>query len=339
MIATYSGFGFFDLGKAIANQSEAYNLATQRIAEGFSHRRAVVVAETMLAPFTLGVLPFLALSWFEARKHGLMLLVGLAAPVYVGLLEGRSVALGTAGIVIVGAWVISRVRRHMPLRGLEVGAAVLIALVSAAAFGAQKLARISGSPICPPGTKVCTAPNASFIEGTWVLLASYASQGLEGLGHALDAKWSFGGGFSHSPAVEAMLVALFHFHPAPVITTQLQALGWSDTKFWSTALPSIANDVPWPLVPVIIGIQVAILAVVWRSAVERADWLSVTLFCFTWLSVLFIPQNLQIAISGPTYIGYVVLIVWYFVRAALARRSTRLGGAQASVRLVSRANE
>jgi hypothetical protein len=319
LIQTYSGFGVFDLGMALKDQAAAYAQASQRIAEGFDKRRGIVVLETLLAPFTLSVIPFLALSWFEARKHGLLLLLGLAAPIYVGLLEGRSVAIGTAGILVFGAWIISRVRRHMPLRWFEIVTFATLGVAGLAAFGAQKLARYGVSPICPPGTNICTGRNPSLIEGTWVIFASYASQGLEGLGRALDAVWTFGGGFSHSIALESMLARLFHFQPPAVVTLQLPNVGWSDTTYWSTALTSIANDVPWPLVPLVIGVHAAILGSSWRSAVEHADWLSVTVFCYTWIDLLFIPQNLQLAISGPVYVGYIALLAWYLARSVRGR--------------------
>jgi len=314
----YSGFSLLDLGKALTNQGAAYSGASERIAEGFGARSAIVVVQALLAPFTLIVLPYFALSWFERRRHGVLLLVALVPPIVLGLLGARSVDIGISGIVLVGSWILSRVRRRMPLRGFEVVILVFVAIAGIMAFGAQKLSRIGIAPICPPGGP-CTRNDPGFIEGTWVLFASYASQGLEGLGHALDAHWVFGGGFSHSKPVESMLAAFFHFQPAPVVTSQLTTFGWSDTRYWSTALTSIANDVPWPLVPFVIGAYAVILGAVWRSAVERGDWLSVAVFCYAWLGLLFVPQNLQLAISGPTYVGFIVLLGWYFARSVLTR--------------------
>jgi hypothetical protein len=340
---TYSGYSIFDLGKALADQAAAYSRSTQRIAEGFGARGALVVLETLLAPLTMSVVPFLALSWFEARKRGVLLLLALAAPTYLGVLTGRSVEIGISGVVICGAWLLSRVRRRMPLRRIEAAAIVLVALTLLAAFGAQKLARTAGSAICLPGSDVCIGRHTNFVESTWVIFASYASQGLEGLGHALDAKWTFGGGLSHSVALQSFLVRTFHVHTAAVVTSQLHALGWSDTGYWSTALTSIANDVPWPLVPLVIGVQAAVLGSSWRLAVQRADWLSVSVFCYTWLALLFIPQNLQLAISGPTYVGYVLLVFCYLVRPLMVRHSETISEhvpfGQAIRRIGSRKNE
>jgi len=316
---TYSGFGPFDLGNALTDQSTAFSQASQRISEGFSARSGIVVLQTALAPFTLGVIPFLALSWFEARKHGVMLLLAIAAPLYLDLLVGRSAQIGISGILVVGAWVLSRIRRRMKLRRLDAMVLILIGLALVAAFAAQRFARFAGAPICPPGSDICTGANPSFIEAAWITFASYASQGLEGLGRSLAAVWTFGGGFSHSPAIESMLARTFDFQPAPVVTSQQTGLGWSDTSYWSTALASIANDVPWLLVPLVIGAQAVILGSVWRSAVEGADWLSVTIFCYTWLGLLFVPQNLQLAISGPTYVGYIALLVLYLARKLTLR--------------------
>lgn len=315
MSDAYAGISVFDVGKALSNQASAYSLAAAQAAQGFDSRSGIVVAQAVLAPFTLGVIPFLALAWFEARKHGLLLLMAVLAPAVLSIVTGRTQQIGTTAVVILGALVLSLVRRGRKLRWFQIVGMVLLAFVLTIAFGAQKLARIAGYPLCVPGESVCRAPGIDLLQGAWLEIASYSSQGFEGLGHALDATWTFGGGLSHSAALESMLASFLQFEPPPVVTSQLNMLGWSSTGYWSTGLASIANDVPWVLVPLAVGFQAVILGFSWRSAVRDGDWISSAVFCYTWLSILFIPQNLQIAVSGPTYVGYLILLLVYAGRS------------------------
>ncbi|TFD30222.1 hypothetical protein [Cryobacterium cryoconiti] len=323
MSQAYSGFSVLNLGDALNDQAGAYAQSSERILEGFDARSGIVLLQTVLAPFTLTALPYLAMSWFERRKHGLLFLSVLAAPTLMGILVARDQQIGLSGIVVFGAWVLSRVRRRMPLRRPEKLVLFLLAVGLFFAFGARKALRSGNVPLCPPGATECAVAHnhPSAFEVAGIYFSSYASQGLEGLGRALDATWTFGGGLSHSQALASMVNSLLGVNPQAVVTSQLFKLEWSDSWYWSTALTSLANDVPWIFVPVVIGLQAAVLGLVWRSAIEDGDWLSITVFCYTWLGLLFVPQNLQLAISGPTYVGYIVLLSSYLIRSLLQRHA------------------
>lgn len=319
---TYSGFSVLEVGTALQDQGAAYAQATQRIGEGFGARSSIVLAQTALAPFTLVVLPYLALKWFESRRFGILLLLALAAPIVQGLLVGRDQQTGLAVVLVTGAWVLSRVRRRMALTPKEAAFLAIAAVVGILAFSARKSSRTGTSPLCAPGSDRCTLPfnDPGLLESAWVRLASYASQGFEGLGRALDTEWVFGGGISHSSAVQGILSSLLGTRPAPTVTTQLTNVGWSDYFYWSTSLTSLANDVPWILVPLVIAAQAFLLGVTWKRALARGDWLSTAVFCYTFLALLFMPQNLQLAQSGPLYIGYSVLVVAFLVRELVKGR-------------------
>ena len=188
-------------------------------------------------------------------------------------------------------------------------------------FAARKISRNpNGVPLCPPGTDVCAATGAPTIwDSSLVYLSSYASQSFEGLGRALNGVWNFGGGLSHSGALSWLAETLFGITHGTVITNQLEKYHWSATDYWSTGLTWLANDVPWTLVPLVIAAQGFLLAIVWRSALRHGDWLSVALFSYSWLSLFFMMQNLQLAISGPIYLGYLALVVAYVARSARQR--------------------
>ncbi|TFD63135.1 hypothetical protein E3T39_00020 [Cryobacterium suzukii] len=317
LASVYSGFSVLDVGSAIQNQGAAFAQASERMSEGLGARTGILLLQSALAPFTLSVIPFLSLAWFEGRRHGILLVLALVAPLTTSFLVGRDQQIAFSLIVLSGAWALSRVRRRLPLRWREVTVLALVAVAMIISFGARRLARNSVDPICAPGGATCTIDHSypNVFEAAWVNIMSYATQGFEGLGRAMDATWVFGGGFSHSRAVESLLSKTFNFESAPVVTSQLDSLGWSGTGYWSTAFTSIANDVPWILIPLVIFFQAFLLGSAWRRSLRQADWLSTSVLCYTWLAMMFVPQNLQLAVSGPIYLGYIMLVALYLLRS------------------------
>lgn len=316
MSTTYSGFSLAQFGDALENQGQAYSDATAKITEGTQSRSGIVAVQTLLAPLTLTSLPFFAFEYFENKRYRLLFSLTLVSPVVWSVLVGRDQQMGLSILLLSGAWVLAKARRGQGLSKRQILIATPIALMGLIAFGARKLARNPEAAMCAPGADVCTIPHLypSLWESTWVNAVSYASQGFEGLGRALGATWNFGGGFSHSPALIGLLDPLLGTSSLYRVSDQLEGLNWSAGGYWSTALTAIANDVPWPLVPAVVGCMAALLGASWRSALQHADWLSISVFGYTLVALFFIPQNLQLAVSGPTYIGYLALVVLYLAR-------------------------
>ena len=318
-IETYSAFHFWQILPALQDQSKAFYGATVRMQEGLWSRWPFVVAQTICAPLTMVVVPYLALVWFETRRYAFPLLIVLAAAVSTSIMVGRDFQLFLAAILVACSWVIARVRRRVGFSWKDAailgGGSVLLMLL----FGLRKWERMSGQAFCAPGVASCevTHGKVSLWDSITVTLASYASQGLEGLGHAFNATWAFGGGYSHSPAVAAIFNSVFGARQSPVVTLQLDGLGWSSTGYWSTGFAAIANDVPWVLIPLVLAAQGGLLALSWRAALKEGDWLSTAVFAYTFFTLLFMPLTLQLATSGPLYVGYVVLIVMFVIRSAL----------------------
>jgi hypothetical protein len=171
------------------------------------------------------------------------------------------------------------------------------------------------NPQCIPGADECSYPDISTLwNAITVNLGSYASQSMEGLGRALQGDWAFGGGYRHSFALTGMVDAVFGPSETVVITDQLPDAGWSDTELWSTGLARFANDLPWVLVPVLIGLMAAFLALAWRRSVRSGDWLSVAAFAYTWFTIWFLMQTLPLSTSGPLYVGYLFLCTLFLAR-------------------------
>lgn len=321
----YSGFGLHELGAALANQGAAFEQGTQRILEGSDSRTGLLLVQTILAPLTLVALPCVAFYWFEHRRGGLLFIAALAAPIVTSILVGRDQQLGWSVVLVGTAWLISRARRGLRVRVWAVVVLAIAAVAFALAFAARKLSRSIPGPLCPPGAKGCLFESAppGPIEAAVAYVAGYASQGFEGLGRAFYTDWAFGGGFAHAPALNDLLIRYLGIDRTPTVSTQLTSVGWSDTWYWSTALPNLANDIPWLLIPFVFLAEGALLASSWRRSLRTGDWLSVGVFSLTFLGVLFTPQNLQLAASGPAYVGYLVLLALYLGRsgAELASRA------------------
>jgi hypothetical protein len=234
MTATYSGYNFWKILPALADQNEAYYLGSARIAEGYGPRALVVVAQAALAPLTLVVLPYLALRWFERKRP--MMLVALAAviatSVFMSILTGRDFQLVLSAVQIACAWLVARARRGIVFAWIDLWVVLGAGIVGGGVFGLRKFARMNGAAFCPQGADVCAIPHTPTLwESITVTVASYASQGFEGMGRALNAEWVFGGGYSHSPALAGILKTLLGVSNDGVVTSQLDSLGWSETGY------------------------------------------------------------------------------------------------------------
>lgn len=321
MSTTYSGFTLSQFGEALGDQGQAYSDASSKITEGTQSRSGIVAIQTILAPLTLTALPFFAHELFENKRYRVLFALCLLTPFIWSILVGRDQQIGLAILLVAAAWILSKARSGQRISRRHVLLAIPLAALGLVAFGARKLARNPEAPMCAPGADVCTVPHLfpSVWEATWVNVTSYASQGFEGLGRALDADWHFGGGFSHSPALTNLLDPFLGTATIYRVSDQLEGLNWSAGGYWSTALTALANDVPWPLVPMVVGCMAALLGGAWRAALRYGDWLSISVFSYTFVALLFIPQNLQLAVSGPTYIGYIALAAVFIARGSRIR--------------------
>ena len=319
-ISAYSGFSLGEVGAVLADQGAAFEQGTQRILEGSASRTELLLAQSAAAPFTLVALPYAALYWFEQRRGLLLFLAALAVPLIVSIMVGRDQQLGWSVVVVAAAWLVSRYRRGIGIRVRDVLAFSGVGVLFSILFAWRKDSRGNTGAFCPPGATEClgTVEGRNVFEAALHSVSSYATQGYEGLGRAFDTEWVFGGGISHAPAVHGLLQKLLGFQTSPTVTTQLTSVGWSDTWYWSTALPSLANDIPWLLIPFVFLFQGLLLGSSWARALRHGDFLSVGVFVLTLLGLAFTPQNLQLTASGPTYLGYLILVSVYLVREVIA---------------------
>jgi hypothetical protein len=318
IVRQYSGLDLGDLGSALSDQGNAYRLASEAIEAGAESRRALTVVIALANIAILTALPYFAYHWFTLRRAPVATVLAATPPVLISAYTGRDSLLAPAAMAVIGAALVAVGRRQFRMtKGLAL-AGILTATVAGFAFVARKFSRYTIEGVtfqyssCAPGTTCEVPPVVGSLEAAIQTIASYATQGFEGLGHALGAHWAFGGGFSHSPALRRLLA---DDSQPPLVTDQLDQLGWSASGYWSTGLAHLANDVPWPLVPLVVLTVAILLQRVWADALRTPNPVNITVFG-SWLYLLFmLPQNLTLAMNGPHYVAVLALTLLWSVRA------------------------
>lgn len=314
MVNSYSGLGVSQVGGALGDQSAAYQQTTDVINQGSSSRATLIIILTLAAPFTMAAPAYFMTRAFNGNRIDVICAALSVAPSLVlSVLTGRNQLFGVTVILCGASWLVAsyRARGRLSIRGLLMAsgaAAFVIYLISL-----RKQARMNGRYICRPGQLNCDHADTGVVQNAIGTLASYGSQGFEGLGRAMEGTWGFGGGFSHSPALKNMILGGSQ-GSTQTITDQLSFYGWSDKAYWSTAISQVANDVPWILIPVIFWCAGVLYGKLWRASVNTGDALYVTLFGYVVMALLFVPQNYQLGASGPTYIGFMLLLLLAFLK-------------------------
>lgn len=313
----YSGLGIGQLTVAVEDQSAAYQQATDVISQGSGGRSSLLLINTIFAPVTIGVIPYFTMLAVETKRarHRMLAAASIAPPLVLSLLTGRTQALGVVALVCAASVLVAVFRGSGRLDGSTVGkiASLAVALFSLIAW--RKRERMGGQFSCQPGQVNCSE-SASSVSDSISTVASYATQGFEGLGRSLNGHWSFGGGFAHSPALDNFARTFFQTTDSrDTITKQLYQFGWDETGFWSSGWSQIANDVPWLLIPFLLLFVGVVTGQSWTEAVQTGHWLPVTVFAYLFLGLAFMPQNFQLGASGPTYVGFIVLTTIFVKRA------------------------
>ena len=321
-VQAYSGLGVGDLGAAVQDQSAAYQETTELIEAGSASRKGLLLANTLAAPLTVGVIPYFVLRAFERRaaRDRILAIVSVLPSIAMSLLTGRTQAMGIVVVVAIASLLVALERtgaRFSWQRWTQIGllSAGLFALVAW-----RNQARVGASAGCRPGQVACTESHAGAFDG-FISVTSYASQGFEGLGRAMEGTWHFGGGFGHSPALRNFVGTFTGVREdVPTITGQLYQQGWDETGFWSTGWSQLANDVPWLLLPLVFGALAILAGAAYSSAVATGAWIPLTLFSYLFLAFSFMPQNYQLGANGPTYVGVLVLAFIFVLSGGLTRK-------------------
>lgn len=322
VVVTYTGFSFSNLGAALSDTGSTYFATSMNLGNQAQGARLGLTAIMALVNiFALTSLPYFTYIWTRYRRRGIWLLAAIVPYAAMAIFSGRDYYIGLpATLMVFSALAGSRGRviiRPTKALGalaltLSIGFFLAVRRGSRAEYGKSNLTLDA----CGAGT-ICDRPPPRGLAG---FISGYATQGFEGLGFALDGEWHFGNFVGHTPAIAGIL----RVDLSSTISAQLDGLGWSSTGYWSTGLARIANDVPWILVPLVVGIAFWLFGNLWRIAkYPGADPITLAVFAYTGYLLIFMPQNLTLAIDGPRYLAYVFLfLVWLLQRV---RRRTPAG--------------
>ncbi len=319
LVRSYSAFSIFDLGRAIADQRAAYLLASDVIAGEAAQRRLLTVLVSVANLAILTSVPWFALAWISRGSRGWALALSAAPSIILAILSGRDSALGPLVIVVASAVLVAIGTRSLSAgRGAFLATAALLGLAFMFAWRRIARANVSGYvySTCSPGTDCTEAVlPTDFLSGLHGALG-YASMGFEGLGHALNAQWVFGGGYSHSAALTGLLGS----PSLEVVQEQLDSLGWSSLGLWSTSLSWIANDVPFAMIPLLMVAVGAFVSRVWADATRLTDPINLTVFAYSMYVLIYMPLNFTIGASGPVYVAFLGLVLLWALRGLIPGR-------------------
>lgn len=206
--------------------------------------------------------------------------------------------------------------RRVLLVGIGVGTGLL------ALFGVRRMSRYGGDPpACLPESSVCfdyssgvaktLGRNAEFV---YVLFTNYVTQGYQGLALALELEWIPNFGLGSLPLIKTIACRSSGVGcNLSDYSDRLQATGWDTTTRWTSAYPTIANDVSFWLVPVVMlmfGICFAKARSVWNATqAPEAACALITLAIF-WL---YSSANMQVGISLDWTFATLLFVYWFLV--------------------------
>jgi hypothetical protein len=157
---------------------------------------------------------------------------------------------------------------------------------------------------------------------------SYFTQGYYGLAQALaldDFRSTWGlGNLPFAMAAYTRLTGDEEFYKRSY-TYRLRELGWSDEHHWSTMIPWIANDISFPMVPVLMLVIGGLFGGSWRDAVFARNDCGVIVFLIFMLMMAYLPANSQITLVPDHLFALIVWIfIWRYTRRLRSERSEAL---------------
>lgn len=357
-VAVYTRYSIWDLPYALLHQGESYEGGLLVASEGSEGRLPFLGVSILLSPIVLTSVPYFAYRWFRDRSYPYWLFASALPLALFSFYVGRDQSIGLLLSLVIAAWLASagssQAAKERVQNLLLVIAVVIVFAVQSALRKLDRVGDLITSPsVAPeanvgpsaasptptiglpeptcvtwPGTLTCLNDQESGLLAGARMVASYATQGYEGLGHALEATWRFSGGYGHSPAVTNALQTLGVVSKgdatcAGAVGDQLECLGWSSDGLWSTAFTQLANDVPWILVPLVVAVMGMLLAMSRSAITSEASFLPVSVFAYTFVGLVWMPMNFQLGASGSIYIGYIALVVAFLTTTRLGRNDNQ----------------
>ncbi len=326
----YTGKWPWEVMGVLGNQGMAYHEMLKALEVNESGiRNYVALGRAMAAPFIYCVIPFAILNWRSLCFVDVLFLVGhIGALLLFSFMRGTDRETGEllvvllASLLILGGQATTRSGRFPFSIGKVLASSLFLLVVlffTIGIFIERKESRMGGGEeFCIAEGVVCSQrtptrdPFINKLSFSVEMLSAYLAQGYYGLSLALNEEFTSTLGLGHSSflisnyskAVDEGLYERSFLH-------KTGQAGWSEKSQWSTMFTWIANDVGFPMVPLIIAVLGFLWGNSWKSAVINRNASGALVFVFLSLSVLYMPANNQLAQSLDSYFAFLFwLVLW-----------------------------
>ena len=351
----YTGRMPWEVLEALSDQGAAYRNFQDQLEITAGTRGPIALARILTWPLVFAVLPLGILHWAKMGVGLRVLVLTTVGAIIVSsilrstdreIVDLIAVAGGT-GLVLFGR---RMVHEGLPLRTLlrryfvAIVAGIVLIGAGASLFAERKVGRYVVGVICLAGddnipTEVCVDfehPWFSRLDDsqrfTAAMAAAYFAQGYYGLALSLTmddfrSTWGLG----NAPFAMAAYVSFTGDEELykRSYTYRLREIGWNDQHRFNTMFPWIANDISFPMVPVLLLLIGAIFGAAWRDAVFGRNDCAVVVFMIFLIMMGYLPANSQITLV-PDHLF--ALLAWTIVW----RRTRRRAAAPAATSLAPR---
>jgi hypothetical protein len=273
------------------------------------------------------VFPLVLLSFF--RFYGESSLVVI---VVLFLFLGSSILRGTdkENLDIALLLVVISYYRGTLKRLLFFGAIFVVALLIL--FVQRRFERYDAEyPSCLPSIAVCFDYSSTWAERFGpmfemgrIMVASYITQGYEGLHIATGLRFDFNYGLGHLKPLQNALCALFSIGcDIPDYNDKLYFAGWNTRFHWPSSYTYLANDLTWFLVPLYFFSLGRVFALAEKAWIERRQTSALISIFLIVMFFFYSSANMQIAANMDWLFASLLFIYgpfFYSLQLPLKRR-------------------
>lgn len=197
----------------------------------------------------------------------------------------------------------------------QVGAVGIFLWIVATAMASRLSGRAASLPIFQDDGLLGRILGPDWSVGVEAMTA-YFAKGYRGLGLAMDypPPYDFYGGFRGVSDLLSRYVGLEDAYANSLPLAAQNATGYSATANWWTVFPWLASDFGWVGAILFVGGIGFLAGRLWVNIIYQQDALSVGLFYFVLMFLLFVPANNQVFIDSGSTIGSLVLLTAYTLR-------------------------
>jgi hypothetical protein len=348
----YTGRTPWEVLDALRDQGAAYRSLQDQLELTAGSRGPIALARILTWPLVFAVFPLGVLHWAEmSTRLRLFMLATIGSIAVSSILRGTDreiadmVAVGGAsGLVVLARKIVhDGITLRSVLRRYSVAIVISLVLLGVAAslFAQRKVERYQDvNALCLAGNDNTPNEICADLEHPWfsplderlgftaAMAMAYFTQGYYGLALALSlddfrSTWGLGNA-PFAMAAYTRWTGDEDFYKRSY-TYRLREIGWSDEHRWSTMFPWIANDISFPMVPILMLLIGGLFGGSWRDAVFARNDCGVVVFAILMLMMAYLPANSQITMVPDHLFALIVWIfIWRYTRRLRSERSESL---------------